>query len=189
LPKKTLATIIDSNNDYIIAVKKNQKKLYELLENKSLINEPVSLDISQEISLGRDVKRTVKVYDDLSCLNLDYWKGTKSLICVTREGRRGSKPYYQKVFYISSLSLTASEFGKRIREHWSIENQLHWVKDVVFQEDISRIHCPNAQQNFSIIRTIIINLIRAHGVKSCTELKRNLKDNIVSLWLFLQLEI
>ncbi len=183
MPKKTTEIIINSKNDYIIAVKKNQKKLYELLENKRETCESIDSDLSQELSRDRQINRRVEVWDDLSCINQNYWRGIKSFICITRNGQIGSKPYQERVYYISSLKLSAQEFGKRIREHWLIENQLHWVRDVVLKEDESKISSGMAAQNLAIIRSIVINLLRKNGDYSPTKTQRILANNINYLWL------
>ena len=104
---------------------------------------------------------------------------------VTRQGKRGDKAYHERVYYISSLKLNASEFSKIIREHWLIENQLHWIKDVVLGEDNSRIRSGMAPHNFSIIRSIVINLLRKKGYQSLTQAQRMIANNINELFLCL----
>ena len=74
------------------------------------------------------------------------WAGIKSLIRVERTGTRGDKPYHEVVCYISSLIHPAREFACGIRGHWSIENRLHWIKDVVMKEDDSKIRMGNAER-------------------------------------------
>jgi hypothetical protein len=108
LPKKTTQIIINRKNDYIIAVKKNQKKLYELLELKRQTTQPVEASISSELSRGRAIDRTVELFDDLSCINQEYWRGVKSIISVTRRGKRSKKPYEERVYYLSSLMISAA---------------------------------------------------------------------------------
>jgi predicted transposase YbfD/YdcC len=95
----------------------------------------------------------------------------------------------EKIFYLSSLKMTAQEFGIKIREHWKIENQLHWVKDVVLQEDKSRIRSGKAPQNMAIIRSIVINIFRNNGIKSITEGLRMWANNIKYLFGLVILEI
>jgi predicted transposase YbfD/YdcC len=63
------------------------------------------------------------------------WLGLKSIVRVERFGTRAGKAYEETVYYISSVTLEASDFAKGIRGHWGVENRLHWVKDVVFDED------------------------------------------------------
>ncbi|MFN6483435.1 MULTISPECIES: ISAs1 family transposase [unclassified Nostoc] len=69
-------------------------------------------------------------------------------------GSRGGKPYHDIACYISSLICTAQEFAQGIRGHWGIENRLHWVKDVVLNEDRSTIHLGNAPANLSVLRAM-----------------------------------
>lgn len=186
MSKKTTQIIIESQNDYIIAVKKNQKKLYDLLELKRKTTPVASLNISSSLSRGRTINRTVEVFKDLSCINQNYWRGIKSLICVSRRGKRGQKDYEERVYYLSSLEMTAAEFGQKIREHWLIENQLHWVKDVLLEEDKSKIKAGMAAQNFAIIRSIVLNILRKHGDISPTKTQRMIANNINYLLLFLE---
>lgn len=164
-----------------MAVKKNQSKLYKLLEEKVKTEKAASGDCCHEVSRDREITRTVEVFEDLGCINQIYWRGIRSIISVTRQGKRAGKPYSERVFYISSLKLSASEFNKVIREHWLIENQLHWVKDVVLNEDASRIRSGMAPHNFSIIRSIVINLLRKKGYQSLTHAQRMIANNINEL--------
>lgn len=155
-----------------------------MLETKREMGESVSEYTSEDNSRGREITRTVEVFDNLSCINQSYWKGIKSFVCVTRSGKINHKPYQERVYYICSLKLTAQEFEKRIREHWLIENQNHWIRDVVFREDSSRICSGMAAQNFAIIRSIVLNLLRMNGENSPTKTQRMIANNINYLLLF-----
>ncbi len=62
--------------------------------------------------------------------------------------------------FISSLGLNAKEFGRAVRQHWGIENSLHWVLDIAFREDECRIRKGNAAENFGMLRHIALNLLR-----------------------------
>lgn len=109
------------------------------------------------------------------------WAGIKSLIRVERVGTRGGKQYHQIVCYISSLIGTAQEFACGIRGHWGIENRLHWVKDVVLNEDDSTIRLGNAPANLSIIRAIALNILRRNGYLFITKAQRCLSNDIDKL--------
>lgn len=108
------------------------------------------------------------------------------MIRVDRNGIRDGKPFSETVFYISSLDLNASDFARRIRHHWHIENRLHWVKDVVLQEDDYPFCGGYAAANMGIIRTIALNLFRLNGFASITKAIRTLAHDLPRLFSFLQ---
>lgn len=174
--------IVEGGNDYVIAVKANQPKLYKQIETLTQLLTPSSISHSCERSRDRVTHRICSVFEELSGISQD-WVGLKRLIKVERTGTRKNRPYHQVVYYISSLSLTAFEFAKGIRAHWTIENRLHWVKDVVLQEDRSRIRSGYAPANLSIIRTIAINLIRQNGYASLTSAMRLLAHDLDAIFL------
>lgn len=169
--KETIQLIIESNNHYLITVKKNQKTLYKTLEYVFSNQVLLSTHISEDKSHGRQIKRQVSVFKNSELVDLK-WSHVQSLIKVERQGKRGQKDYHNIAYYISSLSETAEVFSRKIREHWGIENQLHWVKDVIFQEDNLPIHHFQAVTNFSILQTIALNLFRILGFLSITEGQR-----------------
>jgi predicted transposase YbfD/YdcC len=90
----------------------------------------------------------------------EQWVGVKRLIEVERTGLRQGKAHTHRSYFISSVELEAQEFAQRIRGRWSIENRLHWVKDVVMQEDNSRIRNKQGAGNFSLVRSIVMSLLR-----------------------------
>jgi predicted transposase YbfD/YdcC len=104
---------------------------------------------------------------------------------VERIGTRAGKPYEQVAYYISSLSLNAGQFAQGIRGHWGIENRLHWVKDVVLEEDSSRIRLGNAPANLSIIRSLAIAILRNNGYSSITTALRMIAHNLEQMFLLL----
>ena len=77
-------------------------------------------------------------------------------------------------------------FAEGIRQHWGIENRLHWVKDVVFGEDAAPLSNYNAATNWSIIRNIAINLARLGGYDSLTKAERFLAHDIDKIFLLLE---
>ncbi len=81
---------------------------------------------------------------------------------------------FEELYCISSLSSDATKFAQDIREHWKIENQLHWVLDVQFNEDDSRIRKDNSPENLAIVRHIALNLLNQEKtLKVGTKAKRN----------------
>jgi predicted transposase YbfD/YdcC len=180
LPKKTCQLIIDSNNDYVIAVKNNQPKLHRHIQRIAALTKPKSRYVQTEKTRDRLTTRIVEVFDDLNGID-PQWTGIKSLIRVERFGTRGGKKYHEIVCYISSLIRTAAEFACGIRGHWSIENCLHWVKDTVLKEDNSTIRLGNAPANLSVLRAVAMNILRRNGHTSITIAHRFLSNDIDKL--------
>jgi predicted transposase YbfD/YdcC len=176
-----------------VAVKANQKRLYQQIQLNTQQTTPISIDISTERRSDlrfaaalryRVTTRTVSVFDNLSDISSD-WLGLKRLVKVERIGTRAGKPYEQVAYYISSLSLDATQFAQGIRGHWGIENRLHWVKDVVLEEDSSRIRLGNAPANLSIIRSLAIAILRNNGYSSITTALRMIAHNLEQIFLLL----
>ncbi|CAD5965510.1 Putative transposase YncI [Planktothrix rubescens] len=115
------------------------------------------------------------------------WKHLKIVIQIERSGNRGKKPYKEKVYYISSAVNEAKTLAQIIKGHWGIENQCHWVKDVIFQEDKSRIRNFQSATNFSTLKTLVINLFRSWGFVSITEGQRWLTDHWHKIFIISEL--
>ncbi len=99
---------------------------------------------------------------------------------VFRYGTRGNQDYISSdiTFYLSSLSPTSSLIPQGIRQHWAIENRLHWVKDVITEEDISPKLKGQASTNISILKSWVLNLLRIHGIDSIREAIDALSHNL-----------
>lgn len=141
--------------------------------------------VDVEKTRGRITCLIVNVFDDINGIDSD-WVGLQSLIQVARLGIRQGKAYQQTNFYISSLATKASEFAQGIRGHWGIENCLHWVKDAIFGEDAAPFSHYNAATNWSLIRTIAINVARMSGYDSLTKAERFLAHDIERLFSLLE---
>ena len=183
--KKTTKLIIEGGNDYVITVKGNQPRLLSQLKTIAEAQKPWERFVDIEKTRGRITCRIVKVFTELKNIDLD-WVGVKSLIQIERIGIRSGKKYLQTNHYISSLVSKAITFTEGIRQHWGIENRLHWVKDVIFGEDAAPFRNSNAATNWSIIRNIAINLARQGGYDSLTKAQRFLAHDIDKLFLLLE---
>lgn len=182
--KQTVEVITRSDNDYLITVKKNQPSLYNRLQLQAQTAVPLSTYHSQEHSHGRHITREVSVFrvpDEVQSL----WLNAHSFILVQRSGIRNTKPYQETAFYLSSLQDNAQGFALAIQGHWRIENQLHWVKDVIFQEDHSPIFQFQPAINFSVLSTMALNLFRILGFLSITQARRWLCGNVWRLLILL----
>jgi predicted transposase YbfD/YdcC len=184
--KPTVNATIESGNDYLIAVKKNQRKLHKCLENLAENTIPLSHELSEDKSHGRHINREVSVFSVPETIQA-LWKGSQKFIQVKRSGIRGkNKPYQETAYYLSSCLENSQVFGEKIRGHWGIENQLHWVKDVVFQEDNSPIHHFQSMTNLSVLSTIAMNLYRFLGFLSITTGRRWLSQRLWGLHILLE---
>ena len=98
--------------------------------------------------------------------------GLKAVIVVESTRETGTKIEHETRFYITSLTLPAEHSGPMTRDHWAIENGLHWVMDMTFRDDECRIRTGNAPANFTTVRHMAQNLIRKAPAKASLRLKR-----------------
>ena len=110
-----------------------------------------------------------RVFDDEQCRR---WPGLRSLVVVRSERQLWNKDSSQVRFFLSSLDVDARTFAGYVRQHWGIENQLHWCLDVVFREDASRIRSGHAPRNMSLLRRLALNLLRQEPSKASLTMKR-----------------
>ena len=170
--------IIKSENDYVIGVKLNQPKLYkQILKTTSDKSKISSISEISEKSRGRLETRRVSISNDLSGISKE-WIGLKTIIRVERTVKTKDTTTNETAFYIGSINADAHGFNVGIRKHWSIENSLHYVKDVSFGEDKSKITSNFAPENFSLIRNIVINIFRKNGFKGMKKTMRLTSNDI-----------
>lgn len=129
---------------------------------------------------GRTERREVWT-SDAGLARCEGWAGLKQVVKVRRRIKDKGKLRQEDAFYISSLDVNAQVFCQGIKDHWSIENNLHWVKDVTFKEDASKIRTANAPQNTSVFRNIAINLFRANDYKNMAQAQRLVANDIIKL--------
>jgi len=135
---------------------------------------------------GRQVHRRVSVYDQVGDWP-QQWEGLQRWFKVERWGIRDGKPFATTHYYITDLPLSAQQCLKHGREHWSIENRLHWPKDVVLNEDRSPQRSgSNAPANFSTLRNFFITAARRLGFDSIAKAKRHLANRVDQVLLSLQ---
>lgn len=162
--KATAKKIESKGGKYLLALKKNQKSLYEEVHDWMLNNEN-HCERNESITLtgGRIEKRTAYVTTNLTYIDeLKNWTGCKSIIMIKSERTSKSIPdktTTQLRFYISSAIGDAKYFNESVREHWSIENNLHWQLDVVFSEDRQRIRKDKGAENFATLRKMALQLL------------------------------
>ena len=157
--------IIEKEADYLLAVKQNQKKLYEDIESAFLVYKQDDNNhfVTHEINGSRVEKRICKVMDDLTHLSeASQWKGLCKIIKVETETYLKSQDItrIENRYYITSKDTNPEEYLKISRNHWAIENNLHWSLDVIFQEDNNKKRNNNVAENFSIMLKVILKLLK-----------------------------
>jgi predicted transposase YbfD/YdcC len=160
--------IVEKGGDYVIAIKKNQPSLYEQVEQ--LFKQAIKTDgqtlklssfNSKEINRGREEIRNYLMISELatSIDSLQKWQGLTSIGMVESVRIVKGKTSVETRYFISSLENKVEKLAEAVRGHWSIENSLHWVLDVTFQEDNNRIRKDNAPANFAVLRHLAVNII------------------------------
>lgn len=163
--KEIAAKIKQCNAEYILAVKDNQKSLHDDLREAFKESQTDDSDVQMHTDHGRIEKRICRIITDTDWVcNNEEWPGLTTLIEITSERtiKATGIAETQTRHYISSVRADAKKFNEAIRLHWSIENKLHWILDVVFGEDNSTKRAGNAAINFSLINKIAINLLNQH---------------------------
>jgi len=180
--KKIAESILNQEADYLLAVKENQPSLYEAINQVFWASTEQTFD--KNISKfeeqttqghGRVETRRCWVCDDMDVLTTDIsgWKGLKSIVAIESERTVAGKSTLERRVYISSKKRSAKYFLKATRDHWHIENKLHWVLDVSFREDESRLRKGDGAENFTVIRRIALNLLKKEKTeKAGVETKR-----------------
>jgi len=168
------AKIVDKGGDYFLAVKANQPKLHEAIKDHFRDPERIASGLGfcevkePKLSHGRQETRRAWVSCEVEELaTVDRWVGLKTLVRVESTRVLNGEKTVEDRFYISSGMLSATEALITSRNHWSIENGLHWVLDVAFREDDCRVRAGNAAENFSMLRQLALSLLKQRTEAKC----------------------
>ena len=172
--------IKDKKADYIIALKGNQGTLLEdveILVDEQKANGFKDTTISRHETVdadhGRVETRNYTMIHDVAWLRERHdWPGLQGVVIVESQRAIDGKTQRETRFYITSLLLLANLAGPMIRDHWAVENSLHWVMDMMFRDDECRIRTENAPANFTTLRHMAQNLYRKSPAKDSMRLKR-----------------
>jgi len=164
-------TIIDAGGDYLLAVKENQGHLFEDIQCL------FEVDIAQRMkyaqyNYAKSINKGHGRIETRECWATDWeehlslvrkretWKGLKSVVRIVSQRQIGEAIEVQTRYFISSLPANAKTILKAKRSHWKIENQLHWVLDIAFREDESRVRQDHAAENLAVLRHMALNLLK-----------------------------
>lgn len=170
--------IVVQEADYVLSLKGNQGKLHEDVSEMFAYFEKIEF-----ADIEHDYHRTVdKGHGRLEirqCWSFDphqwgdyfrtlsKWKGLQSVAMVRARRQIGEKVQEEVRFFISSLASDAQQLLWAVRRHWGIENELHWLLDVAFREDHSRVRQGFAAENLSVIRQLVLNLLKQEKTAKC----------------------
>jgi predicted transposase YbfD/YdcC len=162
--KKIATQIKKQNGDYVFSLKGNQGSLHD--DVKTFFTSSLSpsvASVSYEGGHGRIETRSIRATADIAWLQERHdWKGLQSIIAVTSKREIGDKVTEETRYFISSLDTSDPKRLERVvRAHWAIENNLHWVLDIAFDEDSNRTRKGHSAANLAVIRHIALNLIKA----------------------------
>jgi predicted transposase YbfD/YdcC len=172
--------IVDSKADYVLALKANHETLHQAVID--YVEEQARTDfaevearrhISTETGHGRHEKRCyIQMPAPENLPDLELWKGMKSIGVVTSVCIRDGKETIEMRYYISSLPVKVKQFAHAVRSHWGIENGCHWVLDITFREDESRIRDKHLRENFAWLNRFALSLLKQHPGKDSIAMKR-----------------
>lgn len=182
--KEITKKIIGKDADYVLALKGNQGGLYDdVQELFNYAEETGYADCDYHKTVEKNHGRletrecwTISSLEYLPYLrNRSKWANLRTIVMVKRERRVGVKVEMEVQYYISSLVSSAQHILNVIRGHWGIENRLHWVLDIAFREDDSRLRKGNGAQNFAVLRHIALNLLKQEKSAKCGIKNKRLK--------------
>jgi len=172
--------IVDKKADYILALKGNQgalRKDVELFVAEQKAKDFKDTTVSRAETIdgdhGRIETRAVTVIHDIEWLQEQHaWPGMKSIVMVESTREMSGKTERETRFYITSLVLLANQLASLVRDHWAVENSLHWVLDMVFRDDECRLRTDHAPANFTTLKHMALNLLRRAKTKDSIRLRR-----------------
>lgn len=183
MSKKTVKQIALQQQHYLIALKANQPTLCRTLEQLHQSATCLSQTEHVDSSHNRHVHRQVSVYAAPVGLRR-HWHGLKHLLWVKRWGMRDGQSFEETIGYMTNLEGSAAQFLQHIQQHWTIENRLHWVRDVCFEEDTARPG-GNAPVIWAILNCFLITIVRQLAFRTIPQGVRALTNQLRQVYAIL----
>ncbi|MCK9992931.1 MAG: hypothetical protein Dbin4_01451 [Alphaproteobacteria bacterium] len=179
--RKIAQQVLEQGGDYVLALKGNQGTLHDdvrrfLDDPETALTSAVELDKGH----GRIETRTASLSTDIAWLQETHdWPGLKAVGKIARRREAGDKTSSETAYYLLSQTLAPERFNAVARSHWGIENQLHWVLDVIMDEDQARNRKDHGPENLALLRKLALNLAKLEPSKGSMrgKLKRAGWDN------------
>jgi len=162
-------TIVEGGGEYVLALKENQRQLYnDVVELFAGLAQPDPLPSSTFQTTakqhGRMETRTCTVISDPAAIAFlqsgKVWTGLSAVVCIHSKRQNQTESSEHTRYFIASLAVSAERMLQVVRSRWSIENSLHWVLDIAFQEDHNRVHKDHGPENLAVLRHVAVNLIK-----------------------------
>jgi len=178
--KEIAKQIVEGEGDYVLAVKDNQPQLKEDIHEcfeKAYASHCAGIRYdwheTEEAGHGRHEKRMYEViYGPEGIRNQDAWQNLTVIGKCYSERTVKGRTSCEERYFIGSRDCSAKQYGAALRNHWRIENNLHWQMDVSFAEDASRIQKRSGGQNFALLRRLALGLLKRHPSKGSIKAKR-----------------
>jgi len=178
--------IVRAGGDYLLAIKGNQASMLADIETYFADDDVESQDTMQTFTISEKGHGRLETRRHIVSSNVDWlieardhsgnpaFQGLRTIAMVESTVERGGKVSVTKRYYISSAVLGAERFAEAVRGHWGIENSLHWVLDVIFREDRSRLRKGDGAKNMATVRHFALNLVRNIQDKKSIKARRKI---------------
>lgn len=166
--RETLTQIQEKKGHVVVQVKNNQPKLRKFVQEKfqavfDARKEKIVTEVKQKAHGRKEERYVFQLKADLPTELAEKWPTIRSIIAVERHRSEKGKGTVDTSYYVSSLSPRHKLIGHYIRQHWRIESTQHYILDVVFKEDASRIVMEDAVENMALFRRFVLNMLKRHN--------------------------
>jgi predicted transposase YbfD/YdcC len=178
--KEIAAKIRERGGDYVLSVKDNQPTLLEDIQNaftRALDTNFAGLDHDEyethEKGHGREERRRyVVIHEPATLRQKELWQDLRVIGMCVSERTTGGETTIEARYFIGSRKASAKKYGQALRNHWRIENTLHWQLDVCFAEDRNRVSRRHGAENLALVRRLALSLLKQHPDKRSIACKR-----------------